>query len=208
MAINKSDQMSIAPGHITVPATGGLVPPNIPGHSPGIGLPYDLDGARQHLAEAGYPDGRDLPPISMLTFVELAPFMEIWAAQWHDRLGIDVRCETVDWHTFYRSTDRHHVYHSGWEPDYPDPDNFLRVFVSSQSWKNDSFIELVENARRISDQDERMKLYRQADQILVDEAAIVPMEYPLIHIFAKPWVRNSWEALVDSRWKDVVIEPH
>jgi hypothetical protein len=48
------------------PATGGLVPPGMPGHSPEIGLPYDLQAARSLLAEAGYPDGRGFPSITCL----------------------------------------------------------------------------------------------------------------------------------------------
>jgi oligopeptide transport system substrate-binding protein len=39
------------------PATGGFIPPGMPGHSPEIGLPYNPDQARQLLGEAGYPGG-------------------------------------------------------------------------------------------------------------------------------------------------------
>ncbi|MGB5932102.1 MAG: ABC transporter substrate-binding protein, partial [Anaerolineae bacterium] len=48
------------------PTTGGFVPPGIPGHSPGIGLPYDPDQARRLLAEAGYQGGRGFPTVEAL----------------------------------------------------------------------------------------------------------------------------------------------
>ena len=49
------------------PATGGFVPPGMPGHSPGIGLPYDPGQARRLLAEAGYPGGQGFPVVECLT---------------------------------------------------------------------------------------------------------------------------------------------
>ena len=48
---------------IVRPARGGFVPPRMPAHQPGIGLPYDLEGARQLLAGAGYPGGQGFPEI-------------------------------------------------------------------------------------------------------------------------------------------------
>src|SRR5690606_14615004 len=48
------------------PASGGFVPPGMPGHSPGIALPHDPDEARRLLAEAGYPGGSDFPPVTLL----------------------------------------------------------------------------------------------------------------------------------------------
>ena len=40
------------------PATGGFIPPGMPGHSDDIGIAYDPDRARKLLGEAGFPEGR------------------------------------------------------------------------------------------------------------------------------------------------------
>jgi len=54
-----------------------------------------------------------------------------------------------------------------------------------------------------------MKLYHEADKILTEAAAIVPLTYGRRHRLVKPWVSKyptgptNW-----SFWKDVVIEPH
>ena len=75
-------------------------------------------------------------------------------------------------------------------------------------WRNETYDRLVEEARRLTDQGERMKLYGQADRILVEEAAIIPLYYGREHWLVKPWV--SKYPLSPSRrfWKDVVIEAH
>jgi ABC-type oligopeptide transport system substrate-binding subunit len=53
-----------------------------------------------------------------------------------------------------------------------------------------------------------MKLYRQADRILVEEAPILPLTYERDHLLVKPWViRYPTAAIKRSFWKDVVIEP-
>ena len=54
-----------------------------------------------------------------------------------------------------------------------------------------------------------MKLYKQADRILVEQAAIVPLAYYRAHLLLKPWVtRYPTSPLNLCRWKDVIIAPH
>ncbi len=99
----------------------------------------------------------------------------------------------------------------GSRAEYPDPDNFLRVCTaqSHTGWRNKAYDRLVEEARRITDQGKRIKLYHQADRILVEEAAISPFAYGRIHLLVKPWVsKYPMTAIKEWFWKDVVIEPH
>ncbi|MFQ6016456.1 MAG: hypothetical protein ACE5NP_13555, partial [Anaerolineae bacterium] len=72
-----------------------------------------------------------------------------------------------------------------------------------------AYDELVEKARRVMDQGERMKLYRQADRILVEEAPVMPFVHARWGLLVKPWVRRY--PVSPTRqwfWKDVIIEPH
>ena len=89
---------------------------------------------------------------------------------------------------------------------------FLRIGIPWQwtAWRNEAYERLVEEARVAHDQRERMKLYRQADRILVEEAAIVPMSYLRALFLVKPWVSKYplSAALGACFWKDVIIEPH
>ena len=59
------------------------------------------------------------------------------------------------------------------------------------------------------DQEQRMTLYRQADQMLVEEAPIIPVGYGRQHLLVKPWV-STFPTSAIRYWflKDVIIEPH
>jgi ABC-type oligopeptide transport system substrate-binding subunit len=195
-----------------VPATGGFVPPGMPGHSAGIGLSYDPQRARQLLTEAGYPGGRGFPVLDAFTF-SWHGIEEVPQADWREDLGVEIAWETMEAGVFWDRLDREppHVFLSAWVADYPDPDSFLRASPARlhTGWRNEAYERLVEEARRVTDQGERMKLYRQADGILVDEAAIMPIIYGRLNMLVKPWVRKyPTSAITGWFWKDVLIEPH
>jgi len=115
------------------PATGGYVPPGMPGHSAGIGLPYDPEAARQLLAEAGYPGGRGFPVVESPTPArpidqEVSKYLQ---AQWRENLGVDIPWQTMEWASYLDRLDKEtpHMFGMTWLCDYPDPDSFLRVAV-------------------------------------------------------------------------------
>ena len=76
-------------------------------------------------------------------------------------------------------------------------------------WRNADYARLVERARRLTDQSERMALYGQAERILVQEAAIVPLFYGRRHRLTQPWISEPPPlAIGGPRWKDLMIQPH
>jgi ABC-type oligopeptide transport system substrate-binding subunit len=194
------------------PAVGGFVPPGMLGHLPGIALPYDPDGARQLLAEAGYPDGRGFPAVDLLTDHKRGPYAEYLQAHWWENLGVEITQETREWGVFFDALDRKppHMFCIGETADNPSAD-FLRdaYFPRLTGWQNEAYDRLVEEARRVTDQGRRVKLYREADRILVEEAAIMPLAYWRCHWLVKPWVRRYPVSTTKSWfWKDVIIDPH
>jgi ABC-type transport system substrate-binding protein/class 3 adenylate cyclase len=103
-----------------VPASGGFVPPTIPGHSPGISLPYDPIQARQLMTKAGYPDGQGFPTFEIVW--DRASMVEPFVAQWLVNLNVEVTIEITDWENVLREYPRRNAYFNGWIANYPDPD--------------------------------------------------------------------------------------
>jgi len=195
------------------PATGGFVPPGMPGHSPGIALPYDPERSRQLLAEAGYPDGDGFPIVDALTFHGIETSVEYLQTQWRENLGVEIPCQALPFGEYQEEQDKAtpHMFISAWQADYPDPDDFLRVGLqwAGMGWWCEAYDELVEKARRVMDQGERMKLYRQAERILVEEAPVMPWCHIRWSLLVKPWVkRYPVSPMRQWFWKDVIIEPH
>jgi oligopeptide transport system substrate-binding protein len=196
------------------PATGGFVPPGMPGHSAGIGLPYNPDAARQLLSDAGYPGGNGFPILDLLAEADFVPLHQYLEIQWREILGVEMAWRVMEYGRYIEKLEREppSMFFTACEADYPDPDSILRVKFPKRwiRWQNKAYTELVEEARRVTDQVARLRLYQQADRILVEEAAIMPLTYGRWYLLVKPWVRNLIVTAPIKAWfwKDVIIEPH
>jgi ABC-type oligopeptide transport system substrate-binding subunit len=200
-------------GDTAAAATGGFVPQGMPGHTPGIGLPYNPQRSRQLLAEAGYPGGDGFPPQELLTSPRRDEETRYLLTQWREALGVGLMAKrSIGWADYLQVADQDPpaLYVTAWAPDYPDPDTFLRVpFRKQTAWHHPVYDDLVDRALEVTDQAERMRLYSQADRILMQEAPIVPISYTQTPLLIKPWVRQyPMHAFSHWAWKDVIIGPH
>jgi ABC-type oligopeptide transport system substrate-binding subunit len=141
------------------------------------------------------------------------PHLQHLRAQWKETLGVTISWQLVDsqalWDRLLGPSPQ--LLAAGHLADYPDPDSFFRD--DTAQWcvgrRNKDCERLIEAARRVTDQRERMRLLRQVDRILVEEARIIPLTHDPHHHLLKPWVtRYPTSAMILRFWKDVVIEPH
>jgi oligopeptide transport system substrate-binding protein len=215
MAFDRKGLISLFSLTYEGPANGGFVPPGIPGHTPGIGLPFDPQQARELLAQAGYPGGRDFPEIIIgLPKNEnndnLGKFLK---DQWKQNLNVK---SSIYWLSFHRPwTDQENrtsnIFSYTFVADYPDPATFLQASIPlfNTFWHDEQYEALIEKAHHCLDQKQRMEIYAQAQRILASEAVVVPLLYGRSTFLKKPWVYAVSGSLDEGfTWKDVIIEPH
>ncbi len=150
---------------------------------------YDPELSRELLAEAGYPDGFDTEfwymPVSRPYFPSPEPIAAA-IASYLAEVGINAELQTEDWAVYLENyyNGAYPMYMLGWSPDYPDPDNYVYTFFgpgeagqARYGWDNPEVIELLQNARTSPDQDERITLYEQVNQIVYEEVPAVPVAH-------------------------------
>ena len=184
----------------------------------GIGIPFDPEQARRWLAEAGYPDGKGLPEVTLLynTAESHKKIAEAIQAMWKEHLGVDVKLVNQEWKVFLNTleTDPPQIWRLAWGAGYPDANNWLNEVFHSTSGMNlghfDSpeFDGLVEQAAREIDPGKRKDLYKRAETILSEEVVgLAPIYHYTSVILTKPYIDrtvapfsgeqfNTWKAFV------------
>ena len=181
-----------------------ILPPDIPGYNEAAALGEDAATAKELLAEAGYPDGQDFPAMQ-LTYTSTST-QEQKSAQylqgvWQQTLGINVTLDPLEDKAFddwFNSRDEQpfNLMLSFWGSDWGDPANWHNQLFDSQAdfyhshWKNDEFDKLVREAAVMGDAEARIAQYEKAEQILNQDAALIPL-FHLNRVYViKPYVQG------------------
>ena len=181
----------------------GLLPPGMPGYNQSvIPIEYDPEQARQLLASSSYYDGSQSPPELVWTIPSTSGYVPsliaFLADSWQAELGIEIALEGIDSDIYTQRIDDGEygqLLLEGWCADYPDPENFIDFLFHSQSpqnharFANQEFDQLVESARAEADLDQRLAIYRQAEQLLLDQVPAIFLYHPgPTYLIWKPYV--------------------
>ncbi len=147
-----------------------LTPPGMGDYDPPPdGIKYDPEAAATLLAEAGYPGGQGIPPLTLLynTSETHKTIAEEVAAQLKKTLGMDVKALNQEWQMYQANTlaMEYDIARAGWIGDYLDPNTFLDLWITNggnnqTGWSNSLFDNLIANAADIE------RFPRVADQMI------------------------------------------
>lgn len=188
MAIDKERIVNEILGGVNQVANS-IVPPGVLGHRPDANaIKFDPAGAKRLLAEAGYPDGKGLPPIEM-NFRDARPDIRIVAeaviTQLQQNLGLTINPRQMEWGAYLDKWNRGdlQLFHMRWAADYLDAENFLSYMLASYGpenkigYKNDEFDALCSEADLLLDWERRAPLYAKAEDIVLQDAPWIPIYF-------------------------------
>ena len=199
----------------------GILPPNFPGFSLDItGIEYDPDKAAQLLSESKYADASTRPPIVVTvpgTGGSPSLDMEVVSDMWDRILGVQIEIQQVEWATYLQDLHRRRLQvwgGSGWQADYPDPQDFIDILFHTEStnnhgnYSNTDADKFLEDARTEQDIYKRINLYNKAEQLIIDDAPWLPMWFDQEGLaLIKPWVKGfNFTPMIVPKMKEVYID--
>jgi oligopeptide transport system substrate-binding protein len=150
------------------------------------GLGFDPVRAKQLLAEAGYPDGRGFPQITLMfnTGAHHAEVAQIARRCWLDHLGVDVSLEGMEVQIFRQRLNKkqYMIARASWIGDYNDPTTFVDKYRSTSEgndagWLNKEYDALLDQAADEADPVKRFDLIAQAEQLMNDQVPVIPVYF-------------------------------
>ena len=192
-AINRNQLMMYMRNSIGIPAEAGFVPGGLPSQNTLHikGYPYNPAKAKALLAEAGYRNEKETIPIKLLTIPIYADIGSFVAKQLEE-VGIKVQVEVIQKSLLLEQTAKSQalLFRGSWIADYPDAENYMAVFYSKNPappnytrYNNPVFDALYEKAISEPNDSLRYRLYRQMDQMVINDAPVIPIWYDVaIHL--------------------------
>lgn len=203
-ALNHTEYITLATNDVYDPATT-FVLPLVGGAEKTYGEEYgdtlaafplegDMDLAKEYLQKAmdaaGYSDPSEITLNFTCTDNETEKkIVETIQYMWQENLGINVEIDQITYGEKYTDVFPNHnfeVGYGGWSPDYSDPYTYLALYIGGSpnnysAYNNPEFDALLESSTTEQDPVKRMEMLAQAENILLQDGAMVPLQYRTQH---------------------------
>lgn len=169
-------------------------PPSVPGFNPKVVNEYNPERARQLLKMAGYANGLEIDlwalPVARPSNPNGQLLAQLIQQDWA-KIGVKANIKTYEWGEYLKRarSGEHDVYMSGWTSDTGDADDFLSPNLTSAANKPDcykycsaEFDQLVDAARRTSDQNLRVQLYQKAVAVFKRDRPWITIAHTAVYI--------------------------
>jgi ABC-type transport system substrate-binding protein len=198
-----------------------LVPIDLPGSerdTAAVGREYDVAAAKKLLAQAGYPDGKGLPPLTVSygsTAADTRTGFDFMKAKFA-AAGVQLKGDFTDFPTFLKNLERGNtqLYASGWAADYPDAENFYQLMYGKNvapgpnrgSFINTAYDKAYEASRNMVNGPERYALFKTMNDIVREEVPVILDTNPLRFGITQKWLLNFKRNLLVAEYPFVDID--
>lgn len=184
---------------VGLPAVNGFIPYGLPGGDTtgSYGYHYDPKKSLELLADAGFPNGKGLTPVTILTPDNYLDIVNFVCGQLQD-VGIPARAEVLQPNILREqmSNSKAAFFRALWIADYPDAETYLAFFNSRfpappnyTRFSDATFDRWYDEAMTLPDT-ARWKLYRKMDSLATRQAPVVPLFYDQLLHFTHNRVKN------------------
>jgi len=187
------------------------IPPGMPGYNATLGQDYAFNPtkAKQLLSDAGFPAGAGLPELKF-QYSKTGlnpPLAQLLQQQLKDNLGIKLTLEPMESAAFSKLVNGNGETWAffGWGADYPDPDNWLPELFGTgagnnhTTYSNPEFDTLAAAAKKELDNTKRLKMWDDAQTMVMADAPIVTVFYRERFVLVKPYVKGFTPAGMDGQ---------
>ena len=196
LCIDREKMLRYLRNGIGEPGTGGMIPVGLPGHSNTIGYGYDLKRA-QRLAAENHLEGYLLQLSTVADYADIGKFVQSQVEQ----IGLQCKMEVMPPATMrsMRSNGSLQFFRSSWVADYPDAENYLSLFTTSNfapsgpnytHYTNPKYDKLYDKALLCNDLEQRAKYYTEMDSLMMQDAPVVVLFYDEVLRFVNKRVTN------------------
>ena len=196
LCIDREKMLRYLRNGIGEPGTGGMIPAGLPGHSATIGYGYDLKHA-QHLVAENCLQGHLLHLTTVADYADIGKFVQSQVEQ----IGLQCKMEVMPPATMrsMRSNGSLSFFRSSWVADYPDAENYLSLFTTSNfapagpnytHYTNPKYDKLYDKALLCNDLQERVKYYTEMDSLMMQDAPVVVLFYDEVLRFVNKRVQG------------------